>query len=602
MGSANINNRNLPVKWVYTTPELVPLPVGFTRGHASGINDAGEISGGYAGGTGSRPYVWSPVTGATPLPLLPGTTGGTTYAINNAGAIVGELNRNPVIWQKGATGYQASFVLPNVTNRSGWSGLILTDINDSGQITGVGTFFGQSRGFVLTPQAVLSLSASAVNRDDPTTDWNSRTQLPATQAVYAGAQTGDLVSWQVEGALPGASFRWTASKIAGPAFETIAGPSGIGLSQWAFTDGSFDWSPGTWRVDCEISQSGQAPTVLSRQQVVGWRTQEYVVTGQVKPIFDYEISDARRRLLNIGLVISHISAKDTKLSALAKVTMLGLPVEANAKIWAAYQLFRYQSSVGAQQVALHAVREEDKFWMIQTMLSEFPDLVELGQEMTLAQLQQLKEQRSYRMYSRSQVRYRVDSSGRIEAGSLVAIHQESDSGPTKLYRFSQELVPVAVRVKGVEFELQPNAEQIFISSESAPSSGQLFPSGPAGSDRVLQYTAGRVGLEGRVPTFALFGRDAPFIYNRIVTRLGADGRDAGSFIRVSVDKTWHPNGLVIGKAHFNEIRIYRRDYVGDEHNFVLQSNGFMPIAGQLSSFIASGSPTWPGLPPDPEGN
>lgn len=84
---------------------------------------------------------------------------------------------------------------------------------------------------------------------------------------------------------------------------------------------------------------------------------------------------------------------------------------------------------------------------------------------------------------------------------------------------------------------------------------------------------------------------------------GPDGRDTGSRIRLSVDQRWFPDGTVTGNNHFNEIRIFKRDYSQAGYGqFVLARNGLLEIANQLPAFLASGSTTWPGAAPKPTGN
>lgn len=42
-------------------------------------------------------------------------------------------------------------LLSSIINRSGWSELIATDINDNGQIVGQGVYNGTTRGFLMNP-------------------------------------------------------------------------------------------------------------------------------------------------------------------------------------------------------------------------------------------------------------------------------------------------------------------------------------------------------------------------------------------------------------------------------------------------------------------
>lgn len=154
-------------------------------------------------------------------------------------------------------------------------------------------------------------------------------------------------------------------------------------------------------------------------------------------------------------------------------------------------------------------------------------------------------------------------------------------------------------------DLIGNSQQTLITAETSPYSSELPARQGASGKAVSWYVAARIGLEGRVPIFALLQRDPPFIFAEIVTAIGPDGRDTDSKIRLSVDKTWHPDGgdglsgAVVGFTHFNEIRIYRRDYFDLERRYRLARPVFF-IAGQLSGFLQSGSSIWPGASPLPE--
>ena len=86
-----------------------------------------------------------------------GTLGGTSsigYAINDAGQVTG--------WAYTADGYDHAFLYSGgqmidlntaVSPTSGWTLLDATNINNAGQITGFGTYNGQSEAYLLTPTA-----------------------------------------------------------------------------------------------------------------------------------------------------------------------------------------------------------------------------------------------------------------------------------------------------------------------------------------------------------------------------------------------------------------------------------------------------------------
>ncbi|WP_415910898.1 hypothetical protein [Oleiharenicola sp. Vm1] len=273
-------------------------------------------------------------------------------------------------------------------------------------------------------------------------------------------------------------------------------------------------------------------------------------------------------------------------------------MQKNVLAWRAFQFIKWgwDGSTGAPQfVRLPAVSTKERLWMVQTLLDEYPDNFELPDSLSASELTTLRAQRSYRMFGRTQFRYLLGSSGSIEQSSVVAIRNECDNGPTK-FAYLGDFLQGSITVKGVEVDFSGNLSQSFIASEPLPGNGAIT----IGADsRALSfYFGGRVGLEGRVPNYALFSRDAPFIFTEMIFALGADGRDTGSRIRFSVNKTWSPSGTT-GTAHFNEIRIYSRDYGTGGTSFTRVAPVF-EIAGQLDAFIQSGDRTWPGAAPLPE--
>lgn len=144
------------------------------------INDSGQTTG-YAAYTwmgsdgvprsSSQAAWWDPALGVqtlgfpvdTVLPAGSGWNGGYSTWINNSGIIVGwaqarDLTAYPfpitvnTVWMwTAATGVHDLNANPTIQS-SGWVLTGVNGVNSVGQIVGVGTFNGQSRGFLLTPQ------------------------------------------------------------------------------------------------------------------------------------------------------------------------------------------------------------------------------------------------------------------------------------------------------------------------------------------------------------------------------------------------------------------------------------------------------------------
>ncbi len=126
--------------------------------YAEGINDFGQAVGfgqSYSS-PDTHPILWSSNAEhtASPLPLLSGGNYGRAIDINNLGHVIGVSNSSahtaePVVWRDGEV-----FSLNNLldaTTGNGWSIDIVSDINNAGQIVGVGTRNDVSRAILLSP-------------------------------------------------------------------------------------------------------------------------------------------------------------------------------------------------------------------------------------------------------------------------------------------------------------------------------------------------------------------------------------------------------------------------------------------------------------------
>ena len=160
VGYAGTNSGAQPRLWVGTSPQTLSLPESATNGAVFGISDLGEAVGWYLTPEFyRRPFIWSPSLGPRSLPLPPGAADAIATTINDAGIITGYADGQPIIWRKTSSGvYEALLLEPLITNGSGWSGLALWAINESGQIAGGGRLNGTTRGFILTPGPSLNLS------------------------------------------------------------------------------------------------------------------------------------------------------------------------------------------------------------------------------------------------------------------------------------------------------------------------------------------------------------------------------------------------------------------------------------------------------------
>lgn len=130
-----------PVRWTPGgTPKRLALPGGSVGGNASAVNNAGAAVGDAQKQDGSSlPLRWQADGNRTDLPVLPGDDSGTATSINQAGTAVGWTEQrdgtggpaHPVRWN--AAGAVSALPLP-----AGFAGARTSRITDSGVVLGHG--------------------------------------------------------------------------------------------------------------------------------------------------------------------------------------------------------------------------------------------------------------------------------------------------------------------------------------------------------------------------------------------------------------------------------------------------------------------------------
>jgi probable HAF family extracellular repeat protein len=158
--------------------------------YAVAINDSGMIAGHVIAATNqSLPHYW-PNAAATPIAIqMPaGFPYGEIYRINSAGQMVG------IMWSSDqADAVEHAFIFDTVHGvrdlndliapQSGWVLTYARDINDQGQVVGLGDLNGAKRGFVLT---ALPPSGDLTGDGKPDVLWQDAT-------------TGDVYLWTMNG-------------------------------------------------------------------------------------------------------------------------------------------------------------------------------------------------------------------------------------------------------------------------------------------------------------------------------------------------------------------------------------------------------------------
>ena len=145
---------------------IVPLKP-FASGQTSvalGINEAGEVVGRSAAADGQNVTVYWGANQTSPelLPVLSDNPGSYVRAwqINDSSLAVGELRdatdseRFATLWAKDTDSWNNIDLQTLIPDDSGWDLSGALSINNSGQIVGYGTFDGEQRGFLLTPESV----------------------------------------------------------------------------------------------------------------------------------------------------------------------------------------------------------------------------------------------------------------------------------------------------------------------------------------------------------------------------------------------------------------------------------------------------------------
>ncbi|MFN3652236.1 MAG: CARDB domain-containing protein [Armatimonadota bacterium] len=151
-----------PVRWSQSLePAVLPGPGGtVVMGQASGVNDAGDVSGSIITDGWQRPVVWR---NGQPIIIddLPDAVAGHAVAVNNLGQVLVSAvtvgnDELTFLWEDlngngesdPGEAVNLSTLLPQP---SAWRLVQVTGLSDTGRIAGWGRLNGSVRGFVLTP-------------------------------------------------------------------------------------------------------------------------------------------------------------------------------------------------------------------------------------------------------------------------------------------------------------------------------------------------------------------------------------------------------------------------------------------------------------------
>lgn len=395
---------------------------------------------------------------------------------------------------------------------------------------------------------LLKMDVEVVDRDDPTNSWGDEQPRNISEPIYAGESTGDMVRWSIGvGSLSSLNFTWTAE---GPNGETKTGPSGVGEDEWKIANGGNDasnnwlnWKPGTWTIKVLIGS-----TELEFEQEIGWRTEDYVVIGQIVPT-DTHDNDAPP-LIAVGDNFWEITSPVARYREAVLYDMADLPffdsladsvrdvltvtplpiTEKLTEAWFGYWYVNPLSFKGpftsSHLFGLGNVEYGHRFWAMQHVFNVSPDAPLVPQSFTPATFETLELDEQYRVIHRYMIRFLVTTDGKIDSGNITQVETVAKAGPTKM-NFG---------IAAGEFEpLWDNPPYTFFSLPTQPSETNEHNAAQTVSGngtKVSYYATGRVGSGGQNVNWRLVGKDAPWIFSEIIFELKSD-RSVAAEIKTS---------------------------------------------------------------------
>jgi multidrug efflux system membrane fusion protein len=489
---------------------------------------------------------------------------------------------------------------------------------------------------------LLPIELDLVNRDDLTQTWTANEQKQGgLVTVYAGTTTGDEVAWKLNAPSSWLSgtFTWTATDSNG---TVINGPTGVGKDHWQISDTggndpagktSLTWKPDTYTIKCNIVASGGGTIPIQFTQKVGWRTEDYLVIGQIVTTHHYDGSgptlsgggggftddyvdaiayDLGDNLSSAGYGLAGWvlpSGSGTALTTLIENT--SIPTDTLGMME-----FGFWGSVGGgsnpqgpfgtsypnNQGIMTA---DERWWMMQNALNfSVDDPSGAPSTIPATSLSTLEGNQQYRLFHHYQTRFCLTSAGKIDTGTLHDIHNDAQLGTTKInWSIAANTYSLSVTTLGVTVTVSnPQIGPFSIPAASNPKNGNVQTS-TDGTQR-SSYSSGRIGLEGQNANWRVFGQDVPWIFSEIIAQVASD-HTVTSSIKMSVNQTWLTTGPVSGQHNFNNLNIYKATTSADQSGTVTvtytpQTGSPISMDGQVEPFIDSvPAGTWPNAPPNP---
>lgn len=468
-------------------------------------------------------------------------------------------------------------------------------------------------------KTLLPFEVKVVDRDDPKRTWTDAQTLSGG-TVYAGKESGDMISWKLSG-LDSGTFTWKAT---GPTGEVINGPTGSGKNEWKIADGDTDtandwlkWKPGKYKIKCTVQPSSGASFDIDLDQEIGWRTESWMVIGQIVQTHTHDGDAPAVIEYNGGLDLSSpvVSfrravvhdivgwfpigpAADPMREAVAvtPLPITGKLTEAWFGYWAMvmpHALTPKGPFAGSSPLGIGNVTEPHRLWMMQHLFNISYDRPSVPATITEAALDGILQDQQYRILHRYQAKFQVEASGAIKSSSFQALSPLGDQGKTK----------INIGVEAGEFNpVWDNPAWVYnLSSDEPELSPKSNKDGKVSADAhaISSYWSARVGAHGRNANWRLMGMDAPWIFSEIIFEIKPDGT-VDTRLRTSVDIAWKDGSVTSGTKQFNNLNIYKRTVTALQREVKYERQGLLEMEGKLEPFVKSASGVWPEPPLSPE--
>jgi len=460
--------------------------------------------------------------------------------------------------------------------------------------------------FTEHPALFIPIEERVVNRDGELLTWPNGNSLQAELTpVYAGKTAGDMVGWKID--IPSSwmdcTFTWSATGSSG---AIIAGPSGKGMNSWQISDSGNDpggnttlkWNPDSYAITCTISPAAGSAFPVSFQQQVGWRTEDYLVIGQIVPTSTYENSGPSIAesipfrtaiVLDCNLIPSGLGIGPALVASPLSNTVFGFMEFTN---WAVNP---HSNTLQGPLSYLGAVTEAHRYWMLENALNISIDVPKVPAQIPGTSLPQIYVNKQYRLFHHFQTKFLLAGDGTIDKSSVRGLADKGLTGPTKF----------VVTIPAGTFSPYFNSDLVFpVTLLNQDSDSNVSNNGDhidSGATTLSSYESGRISADGQNVNWRIFGQDVPWIFSEIDAHVGPD-HTVTAQIRTSVDVIWQNGAILSGSRIFNNLNIYKAVVTQEQNGapgfvtYVLQG-AVLPMEGQLNSFISSVPlGTWPTPP------